>query len=291
MFSCNSNYLTVKDFKNKVIPIKSFMPTEAPVVTHKNTNNKKTLQLLFDADMVMFMCASVCETEIDWGEGFWTLHCEVNEVATMIDQRVQALTEKVLKKLKHKGKYNIIMAMTDDINFRKKIYPLYKANRIGKRKPVAYRGVVQWVKDNYSCVQIPTLEADDVLGILATTPNTNTVIISADKDFLSVPCKFYNMGKEELHDTTLEEADEFHLYQTLIGDTADNYKGCPKMGEVGAKKLFDSEGANWQVVVNAFVKQGLTEEDALVQARVARILRFGDYDEKKKEVVLWTPKA
>jgi DNA polymerase-1 len=42
-------------------------------------------------------------------------------------------------------------------------------------------------------------------------------------------------------------------------------------------------------VVAAFESKGLTEEDALVQARVARICRASDYDFKTKEVKLWNP--
>ena len=41
--------------------------------------------------------------------------------------------------------------------------------------------------------------------------------------------------------------------------------------------------------MEAFEKKGLTEDDALLQARVARILRASDYDFKKKEPIMWTP--
>ena len=45
----------------------------------------------------------------------------------------------------------------------------------------------------------------------------------------------------------------------------------------------------WQVVVETYASKGLTEEEALQQARVARILRHTDYDVEKEEVVLWKP--
>ena len=38
----------------------------------------------------------------------------------------------------------------------------------------------------------------------------------------------------------------------------------------------------------AFEKKGLTESDALVQARVARILRASDYDFAAKKPILWS---
>ena len=45
----------------------------------------------------------------------------------------------------------------------------------------------------------------------------------------------------------------------------------------------------WGLIVEAYEKAGLTEEDALVQARVARILRHGEFCTKKEEVNLWNP--
>jgi DNA polymerase-1 len=76
----------------------------------------------------------------------------------------------------------------------------------------------------------------------------------------------------------------------MTGDTTDNYKGCPGIGAVKAKALFEKSGANWNTVVEAFRKAGLTEEDALVQARVAYILRGWDYNPKSREIKLWLPK-
>ena len=39
----------------------------------------------------------------------------------------------------------------------------------------------------------------------------------------------------------------------------------------------------------AYIKAGYTRDDALEQARLARILRWTDWDEKKGEPILWTP--
>ena len=78
------------------------------------------------------------------------------------------------------------------------------------------------------------------------------------------------------------------MYQTLIGDTADNYKGCPKIGEVRAKRILD-EDCSWEAVVRAYVANGSTEEEALVNARLSFILQKGYYNKTKKEVKLWTP--
>uniref|UniRef100_A0A7D5FNJ9 Exodeoxyribonuclease n=1 Tax=Escherichia virus LS3 TaxID=2743777 RepID=A0A7D5FNJ9_9CAUD len=45
----------------------------------------------------------------------------------------------------------------------------------------------------------------------------------------------------------------------------------------------------WDCMVTLAAKAGMTEEELLVQAQVARICRASDYDPKSKEVILWTP--
>lgn len=46
----------------------------------------------------------------------------------------------------------------------------------------------------------------------------------------------------------------------------------------------------WDCIVSLAAKQGMAEEDLIVQAQVARILRASDWDFEKKEPILWTPK-
>jgi DNA polymerase-1 len=45
----------------------------------------------------------------------------------------------------------------------------------------------------------------------------------------------------------------------------------------------------WETIVAAYVKSGLTKEDALRNARLARILRPSEYDFDTNTPVLWTP--
>lgn len=200
----------------------------------------------------------------------------------MVDDMILTMIEKVLTHYKYEGEYKVILAFTDKNNFRKKILPSYKANRAGKRKPLGYFKVRDWLMENYYCKIIENLEADDVIGLIATS--SNAIIVSGDKDFKSVPGKFYDFCRDEFYEISEEEANYNHLYQNLVGDTADNYKGCPGVGPVSAKKILDAN-PTWEAVVEQFKKKGLTEEDALVQARVAFILRDGYYIEGK--INLW----
>ena len=251
-------------------------------------DKKKPLKILVDADMIVFRCCAACETPIDWDCDLTTLHCEHAECEKLVDDTVMSIVDKVLDHYKYTGKYELLMCFSDVENFRKHIMPTYKANRIGKRKPLGYSKVVEWVKDNFTCYQKDTLEADDCVGILATLNPHNSIIVSGDKDFKSIPGHFYNFLSDTYYEISEEEADYNHLFQTLVGDTADNYKGCPGVGAVGAKRILDAN-PTWEALVAQFIKKNLTEEDALLQARVARILRKSDYDFKARKPKLWSP--
>lgn len=246
------------------------------------------LFIFIDADMLCFVSCSSVEREINWGDGLWTLHADAKEAETQIDDRVEGIVTTVLDKLNYEGEYRIIMCISDPkVNFRKKILSTYKANRIGKRKPVCYSEVLEWIKRNYTTKMIPTLEADDVIGIAATHFKGQEVHCSGDKDFRSIPGIFYNFLKGELYHISEREADKWFYTQTLIGDKADNYDGCPGIGEKTAEKIFKKEGVSWGTVKKTFLRKGLTEEDALQQARVARILR--DTEWKDGKPILWSP--
>jgi DNA polymerase I len=248
------------------------------------------LTILIDADMVVYEMCSACEVETNWGDDFWTLHADAGEAFQRVDDRVAFLVDSVLRSMKYVGEYKIIMFLTDTRytpNWRNSILSTYKASRKGKRKPVCYWAVVDKVKEAYEVVSEPGVEADDLIGIYATSTE-NTVIVSGDKDFLSVPGMNYNSRTGDLKKVTVAQADRYHLYQTLIGDTTDGYTGCPGCGPVMADKTLDAD-CSWEAVLAVFLKKGFTEADALVQARVARITRADCWDSKAKKVILWQP--
>lgn len=236
--------------------------------------------------MMIYLALQNAEKEFVWEDGFYTLSADFNEAIVSFDNHLAELVPLVLNHWNIEGEYQIIMAMTDlKNNFRKTISEEYKANRKSKRRPLMFLPMREWVMDNFNTLMIDNLEADDCIGISA---DKNSIMLSGDKDFRSIPCRFYDFLRNEFYDTTKEEAFYFHMYQTLIGDTADNYKGCPKIGEVRAKRILDEE-CSWEAVVRAYKANGSNEEEALVNARLAFILQKGYYNKKTKEVKLWTP--
>lgn len=82
------------------------------------------------------------------------------------------------------------------------------------------------------------------------------------------------------------------MTQALVGDASDNYPGLKGFGPVKAEKLLAPHHtlpAMWAAVVDAYRKNGGTFADALLNARMARILRYGDYDFVAGTVELWDP--
>lgn len=255
---------------------------------------------LIDADILAYQAAAVSEKATDWGDGLWTLHAFEEEAALAFETSLNRVLEKV-------EATNFLLAFSDSQNWRKDVLPTYKGNRADTRKPMLLKWVRQYA-NKYDCLSIPTLEGDDVMGIWATTkskldPVREFIICTTDKDLKTIPGKHYNFGRDEFFEISEHEADKWHMMQTLTGDTTDGYSGCPGCGPVGAAKILQKaldEGtpwANpkqlkeiyWKHVVAAYDKAGFGEEEALAQARVARILRAEDYDTIQKKVILWTP--
>jgi DNA polymerase-1 len=237
--------------------------------------------LLIDGDIVVYQYASSVEHEIDWGDDVWSLWSDAGEAKKLILQYLDILVEATAADA-------ITFCFSDKDNFRKDIDPTYKANRKGKRKPVCYKALKEWVEENYDTEQWHGLEADDVMGILATSDiiDGEKVIVSEDKDMMTIPGLLWRSN--DMHKISEEQADYYHLYQTLIGDTADGYPGLRGVGDKKATELLKKP--TWETVVTAFEKAGQSEQDALVQARLARILRASDYNFEYGQPILWSPK-
>lgn len=234
--------------------------------------------LLIDGDIIAYKAATSAETPINWGDGLWTLHCYEADVAVRIEDQIGKL-------LNEAPVQDCIVALSDKDNFRKKVAPYYKANRSNVRRPMLLGWARTFITEKYNTIIYRGLEADDVLGILGSS-NEDTIIWSEDKDLRTVPAKHWIDG--EVVEIGEVEADHNFFVQTLTGDATDNYKGCPSVGAKTAEKILEF-GDGWGAVVRAFISKGLSEEVALENARLARILRNGEYDTDTGEVKLWNP--
>jgi DNA polymerase-1 len=237
------------------------------------------MKLLIDADFIVYKSCAAAETEIDFGD-------DLIVVTSQFKDALKA-TKGEINKIKTKlGNFaDVILFFSDTVNFRKKIMPEYKGHR-NRKKPCGYKRVINALKLEYEVIIMPELEADDAMGIYATA-NPGNIIVSPDKDMRQIPGQLYNM--DETFTITDEGGAAWHLIQCLSGDQTDGYGGVPGIGVKRAEALFKKEGYSWRTVVRAFKDKGLTEEDALVNARLARILTTDDYDHEQNIPRLWTP--
>lgn len=247
------------------------------------------MKALIDADIVLYQLAASNEREVHWGNDLWTLHSDAAEVKENLKSRLKTIKERLEVQ-------DSILCFSSSENFRKEVYADYKGNRRGQRKPLAYSDLKNWCLDNFECKVIPRLEADDVMGIMATKEPGKYIIYSEDKDLKQIPGLLYRQDK--LETITPHQAIEYFFTQVLTGDATDGYPGCPGYGPVTAQKLVGSikyvDDGNyiqeaWRAVVAAYVKAGLSEDDALVQARCAKILRATDFDFETNQPILWNP--
>lgn len=246
--------------------------------------------IIIDADELLYKATISAEYELEIGD----LHYVMSDFGPCRRIFLEA-TDKILDALASDYE-NATFALSSRQNFRKEVMPSYKSNRKDQRKPLAYRRLVEWLKETYETVEYDGLEADDVLGILS--PEFD-YMVSSDKDLLTVPGSLYSPMKDTVTHVIPATADWHWLMQTLTGDAVDGYKGCPKVGPVKAEKILSAcvetpgeirasevEGA-FQEVYAAYQQAGLSLEECLQNARVARILRPGEFQLGKP--VLWSP--
>ena len=244
------------------------------------------MTLLIDADWLVYSSCCACEEDTRWNEWQHQLTSDARNCLNMIDNRLDVYRTIA------SGKHDIVMCFTSYPTFRHEIFPEYKINRIGKRKPLALRSVIEKVKEVYETVAYEHLEGDDVLGLLATNGKyKDPIIVSVDKDMRTLPCKL--IADDSIEHITNKKADRHWFEMSLAGDAGDGILGIKGMGMVTASKTLantpDTKEALWSKVQETYTKKGYTIADAILNARLTRILREGDYDYNTGEVKLWNP--
>lgn len=282
------------------------------------TKPKRTI--FIDADVVAFRAAAGAQEWTDWGDGSldgarWSAQADGESARKHIDRSIEELRDDLEADA-------VVCCLTDNHNWRKDILPTYKGNRVDTPKPILLPQCRDYLREKFDAWQRPGLEGDDLLGILTGLSERfpgERVLCSIDKDMKTIPGLFYNWGHSVLgiQEISLAEADMFHLKQGIAGDPTDGYKGCPGWGMDTAERFLEepfklvpetytpARGKDagvektrwvkqecddlWECILSLFAKEGIEEQDAIIQFQVARILRTADYNFQKKEPVLWQP--
>ena len=197
--------------------------------------------------------------------------------------------ESLEKLFKETGVFDYTCCLSSRTNFRKDCFGGYKANRKSRPKPEGLVELRKWVLIHRRGWTVDGLEADDLLGIMATSDQGN-LITSLDKDMRTLPdVTWYNFKSGEWEYQSEEDARHFFLVQVLAGDSVDGYKGIPGIGPKKAHKILVESGDSWKTVVEAYENHGLTEDDAVISATMAHILTECNFDLDDHVMTPWKP--
>lgn len=178
--------------------------------------------------------------------------------------------------------------------FRHEAFPAYKAQR--EETPEDIRASVPIIKDILEAYHIPVLqadgfEADDVIGTLATAAGREgieTYMLTPDKDYgqlvggnIYIYRPRHGGGYDTLGESEVTE--KYGIATTaqvidllaLMGDSADNFPGCPGVGEKTAAKLITQFGSIDNMLAHTDeIKGKLREkvEGAVDDIRMSRFL-------------------
>lgn len=184
--------------------------------------------LLVDADSLIF---ASCYSNDKQGQFYEDIKDAINK----FDQQFM----KIVNDLEERFEIEKVITFNGSKgNFRKKITPVYKANRKKQDLPPLLHDMHDYVKKQYNSVYGYGIETDDLVSaywfsLSKDLGRENVMIVSIDKDYRQFPALIYNYhyNHREIIDITPEEA-MFNFYSQMIeGDTADNvnyFKGKGK---------------------------------------------------------------
>ena len=163
--------------------------------------------------------------------------------------------------------------------FRHEAFPPYKAQR--EATPEDIKLSVPHIQDILKAMHIPILqvngfEADDVIGTLATQAagkGIETYMLTPDKDYGQLIRQHVYMfrprhggGYDKIGEKEIQakygiaKAEQVVELLALMGDSADNYPGCPGVGEKTAVKLIKEFGTCENLIANSNQLKGKMRE-------------------------------
>ena len=173
----------------------------------------------------------------------------------------------------------IAVAFDHGKTFRHEAFPAYKAQR--EATPEDIKLSVPIIKNILEAYHIPILqvdgfEADDIIGTVATKAGAEgieTYMLTPDKDYgqLVKPNVYmyrprHGGGYDKIGESEIEEKysitspSQVIDLLALMGDTADNFPGCPGVGEKTAAKLINEFGSVDNLLANTDKLKGKMKE-------------------------------
>jgi 5'-3' exonuclease len=191
--------------------------------------------LLVDADSLIFASCYSNDKQAQFYE-------DIEDAINKFDQQFM----KIVNDLEDRFEIEKVITFNGSKgNFRKKITPVYKANRKKQDLPPLLHNMHEYVKKQYNSVYGYGLETDDLVSkywftLSKEIGRENVMIVSIDKDYKQFPALIYNYhyNHREIIDVTPKEA-MFNFYsQCIIGDSADNVQFFKGKGIKFAEKYY-----------------------------------------------------
>lgn len=217
----------------------------------------------------------------------------------VFDQHKHILLSTIFANIRKFGPDEVIIAIDDRSNWRKKFYSEYKANRKEKRDVDLFPWEIYFeyinkfteeLKDNFpfKFIQIPYAEADDVIAILSKhLTNSINTIITTDSDYIQLlhqkNVRIYDPLKKKLI-VDKDPLKTLHI-KVIAGDSGDNVPGIkPRVGPKTAIKLIDTGGLD-ELLKEDVIRQAYERNKKLIDwnfiPEVIQKATLKSYDEYK----------
>ncbi len=239
--------------------------------------------LAIDADIILYQASLGAQNKIQWDEETASVEADINKAKAIVRSTIREYQN-------YTGVKPFVLCLSHHTNFRKEVWSDYKLSRKEADRPILLKPLREWVIESYPTMIIEKLEADDVLGILATRHPGEYIHVTMDKDLQCIPGKMMHVKKNRKHlmlDISKEDAKRFHYQQTMTGDMCDGVPGVYGIGPAKAAKYLDKFGVKWSTVVKCYTDNGLTEEEALRNAIMVKMLDADLYQDGV--IKLWEP--
>lgn len=175
-------------------------------------------------------------------------------------ESIESSIKKVDSLLSNMIKYNKLthyyLYLSIGTYFRHSINKEYKSTRPPQSLKFI-KTLKYYMIEKYGATFIDNVESDDVVSYLANNLTDETIICSPDKDVINqVPGQYFNYKKFARGITTKEEAYKFLMQQSLMGDSTDNIKGIPGVGESKSKAIIEAGDLKElpSIVLNEYLK-------------------------------------
>jgi 5'-3' exonuclease len=225
--------------------------------TPKSYDNQERV-LLIDADSIIYFATHFPEDSL---MNFPTEEYQLEEAKFRTRNKIQEIQNNVEEWYNIKQTYIFVGGQN---NFRYKIFPEYKANRLNSKKSPLLPIIKKYMIEELEAISSEGGEADDYLYDAMILSEGKCVVSSIDKDvfYNSPDVPFYNYRSYEdvlgeFKSISKEESRLAIASQIVIGDSSDGIPGAYKVGPAWCMSNMHIGMTNYQfikAIINAYLK-------------------------------------